>query len=73
MASAHVVRTQLQLVFQDGVKEDGSYQLATRSFNNVKGSATSDQLYAVSQALVPLQQRPLHAIERNDASVIMES
>ncbi|MBO8155472.1 MAG: DUF1659 domain-containing protein [Bacillaceae bacterium] len=73
MATAHITRTQLQLVFQDGMESDGSYKLVSKSFNNVKGTATPDQLYAVAQVLVPLQQRTLHSIERNDSSVIMSA
>ncbi|MDC3411986.1 DUF1659 domain-containing protein [Aquibacillus sp. 3ASR75-11] len=44
--------------------------LKTKSFNNVKTAATAIQLFVITNALVPLQQRPLQSIERDNDSVI---
>lgn len=73
MAVADLMSTQLRLVFEDG--EDmitGETLYKSKSFNNVKTSATADQLYAVATALAGLQQRPLYLIQRKDSSDIRE-
>lgn len=71
MATAHLMRTQLRIIFEDGVHpETGDPVFKRKSFNNVNGDATADQLYAVGNALVSLQQLPLHGFERSDLSEI---
>ncbi|UOQ92995.1 DUF1659 domain-containing protein [Halobacillus shinanisalinarum] len=70
--TADKVNTQLQLVFENGTDEKGNVKFRTKSFNNVKMEATSDQLYKVATALAPLQQRLLSTIERNDSSVLVD-
>ncbi|WP_102027528.1 DUF1659 domain-containing protein [Salirhabdus sp. Marseille-P4669] len=71
MASTQIVRTQLQLVFQTGTDEEGKAVLKNKNFNNIKITATPDQLYAVANAVVPLQEWTLQEIERNDTSIVM--
>ena len=71
MAVEQKVRTQLQLVFENGVNQDGKMMFKRKSFNNVKTDATADQLMAVSDAIIPLQEKTLHAVERNDSSVVL--
>ncbi|WP_407269370.1 DUF1659 domain-containing protein [Radiobacillus sp. PE A8.2] len=71
MAVAEKINTRLQLVFEDGVDaESGDPILKSKSFNNVKITATPDQLLAIASSLVPLQQRTLHEIKQNDSSLI---
>ncbi len=70
MASATMTDSRLQLVFEDGLDEEGNPVFSNKNFNNVKTSATTDQLYAVTMAIVPLQQRTLSGIERDNTKVI---
>lgn len=73
MAVADLMSSQLRLVFEDG--EDmftGETIYKSKSFNNVKTSATADQLYSVATALAGLQQRPLYLVQRKDSSDIRE-
>ncbi|TLS38187.1 DUF1659 domain-containing protein [Pseudalkalibacillus caeni] len=68
MATVTLMDTQLRLVFEVGVDQDGKSIFRSKNFNNVKPSAASDALYAVATALSPLQQHVLFEIERNDSS-----
>ena len=71
MAVANKIDSRLQFVFEDGIDPDtGDTILKTKSFNNVKVSATTDQLFAVTEALLPLQQRPLFQVKRNDTELL---
>jgi len=70
MASSQLVRTQLQLVFQVGVDQNGKGIYKNKNFNNIKTSATPEQLYTIAKSLEPLQQWTLHEIERNDTSIV---
>lgn len=73
MATAEQVSSQLRLVFFDG--EDlltGKPVYKSKSFNNVKTTATAVALYAVANALTGLQERPLYLIERRDNSEISQ-
>ncbi|WP_099159553.1 DUF1659 domain-containing protein [Virgibacillus ndiopensis] len=71
MAVAEIFKSTLQLVFDDGIDPTSGKQIfKTKSFNNVKTEATADQLYAIAQAMAPLQERSLYNIEREDSSEI---
>ncbi|WP_067730629.1 DUF1659 domain-containing protein [Oceanobacillus damuensis] len=73
MAIADMTNSTLQLVFTDGIdSESGLPIFKYKSFNNVKTSATTDQLYAVATAIADLQERPLYNINRKDTSDIRE-
>jgi hypothetical protein len=67
MASASITDSQLRLTFSAGVDNEGNPIVKYKSFNNVKTSATPDQLFAVVDALAPLQQHALSYVERNDS------
>ncbi|GAA0494273.1 hypothetical protein GCM10008986_21040 [Salinibacillus aidingensis] len=71
MAVSQMIRSQLQLVFESGPDSDGEITYKNKNFNNVKTEATADQLMAVTNALVPLQERTLYSVERNDSSVLV--
>ncbi|WP_163530216.1 DUF1659 domain-containing protein [Halobacillus ihumii] len=68
--TADKTNSQLQLVFENGTDEKGNVKYRTKSFNNVKMDATAEQLYNVAIVLVPLQQRLLLMIERNDSAIL---
>ncbi|GAQ16901.1 hypothetical protein OPHB3_0825 [Oceanobacillus picturae] len=73
MAVAELMNSSLRLVFENGIDEDsGNPSFKTKSFTNVKGSATADQLYSIATAVAALQELPLYNIERNDSSDIIE-
>ncbi|ALX49960.1 DUF1659 domain-containing protein [Lentibacillus amyloliquefaciens] len=73
MAEQQMLGSRMSLILDDGVDETSGKQLfKTKGFNNVKTSATADQLYAIATAVTGLQQRPLVNVERNDESEITE-
>ncbi|ASF39217.1 MULTISPECIES: DUF1659 domain-containing protein [Halobacillus] len=70
--STEIVRSQLQLVLENGQDEKGNTIFRTKSFNNIKITASEDQLYRVATAMAPLQQHLLYAVERNDNSILID-
>ncbi|UOQ43239.1 DUF1659 domain-containing protein [Halobacillus salinarum] len=70
--TSDVIHSQLQLVFETGKDEKGKSIYRTKSFNNVKISATAEQLYHVATAFSPLQQHVLAQVERNDRSNLID-
>ncbi len=71
MAVAQRTDSRLQLVVENGLDlETGKQIYKTESFNNVNTDATPDQLLAITEALIPLQQLTLYRIKRNDTEVI---
>ncbi|MGP4073687.1 DUF1659 domain-containing protein [Piscibacillus sp. B03] len=72
MASQVRTRTQLQLVFNAGVNDDGKAIIKKKSYNQINLEATPDQLYEVGQALGTLQTHTLLNIVRNDSFEVAE-
>ncbi|MEF2293402.1 MULTISPECIES: DUF1659 domain-containing protein [Virgibacillus] len=73
MAIATLTDSSLRLEFDNGIDGNTGKKLTkAKSFNNVKITATSEQLYTVAQAIVGLQQLSLLSIERKDSSNIVE-
>ncbi|WP_163539777.1 DUF1659 domain-containing protein [Gracilibacillus sp. YIM 98692] len=71
MAVTERINSRLQLVFENGTDPVSGDQIyKTKSFNNVKMDATADQLFAITEALAPLQQLTLYSIERDDTELI---
>jgi hypothetical protein len=70
MAQSIISDSQLRLVFDMGVDENGKAIYKNKNFSNIKTSATTDGLFAVAQGLVSLQQHPVSAIERNDTNLL---
>ncbi|MGY0694775.1 DUF1659 domain-containing protein [Virgibacillus sp. FSP13] len=74
MAVAETYQSTLRLVLDDGADVlTGKPIYKTKSFNNVKTSATADQLFTIAQAFAGLQERPLYNIERRDNSEIRQA
>lgn len=74
MAVAEIVSSRLRLVFYDG--DDvitGNPVFKSKTFNNLKVEADADQLLAVAEAFVGLQERPLSKVERNDHTEIRDA
>ncbi|WP_186578936.1 DUF1659 domain-containing protein [Aquibacillus kalidii] len=70
MAVAQKVDSSLQLTFEDGMDAEGKAIYKKKSFSNIKTDATADQLFAITLALIPLQQLTLHSVKRNDTELI---
>lgn len=72
MATQAIKSSQLRLIFHIGDDEEGNPMFRQKNFQNVKPSATADNLYAVAHALASLQQYDLYEIVRNDSSAVIE-
>ncbi|WLR43166.1 DUF1659 domain-containing protein [Bacillus carboniphilus] len=72
MANSTITSSQLRLIFEEGLDEQGKTVFSYKSYNNVKAEATAEQLFAVANKLVSLQTKPLFEVERNDSSLIEE-
>ncbi|MFZ3591605.1 DUF1659 domain-containing protein [Bacillus sp. DJP31] len=72
MAQAFLSDSQLRLVFETGVDEKGKMTTKSKNFNNIKTTATVDNLFAVAQSVFSLQQYPIVGIERNDTNLLGE-
>ncbi|WP_299093753.1 DUF1659 domain-containing protein [uncultured Metabacillus sp.] len=70
MAVAALLDSQLSLVFDMGLDENGKVKTKRKNYNNIKTSATPDQLLQVAQAIVSLQTETLLYVERNDTNQI---
>ncbi|MDQ0231370.1 DUF1659 domain-containing protein [Metabacillus malikii] len=72
MAVETLVESQLSLVFENGVDENGKMKTKRKNYNNVKTSATADQMLQAAQAITSLQTETLLYVERNDKNQISE-
>lgn len=71
MAQANMIQSRLQLFFEQGFDEETSEIITkTKSFNNIKTEATSEQLLVMATTLASLQQYPLHEVRRNDVAIL---
>ncbi|WLV24141.1 DUF1659 domain-containing protein [Aciduricibacillus chroicocephali] len=74
MAIAQRYQTQLRLIQQHGVDIDtGQPIYKTRTYNNIKESATAAQLLAVATAITGLQKFDLARLERRDDLQIVKA
>jgi hypothetical protein len=67
MATAVLSDSSLVIIYDAGIDEDGEPIFKRRTFNNVKTSATHDELFSIVQALTPLQQYSVNRVERNNS------
>lgn len=72
MAVQEIKSSQLRLIFHIGDDEEGNPIFRQKNFQNVKPTATANNLYAVAHALASLQQHNLYEIVRNDSSTVIE-
>lgn len=73
MAESRIITSSLRLILHNGTNpKSGAAILKRKTFSNVKTDANADQLFAVANALAPLQELPLYGIERMDNSDISE-
>jgi hypothetical protein len=71
MAQVILAETSLKLIFEVGMNEKGEPVYKTKTFNNVKKVATTDQLFQTAQSLAVLCNDPLNTVLRNDNSEIL--
>lgn len=71
MAMATLIDSKLRLVFEVGIDEKGHPVYKTKTFNNVKKEATTDQLFQTAEAIGSLCNDRLNTVERNDSSDII--
>lgn len=72
MAIQEIKSSQLRLVLNVGVDDEGNPIFRNKNFNNVKPSATADNLYAVATSLAAVQEHSLYEVVRNDSSTVDE-
>ncbi|MQM40373.1 hypothetical protein KBTX_04422 [wastewater metagenome] len=70
MATATFSDSRLSIAFDAGVDGEGNAVVTHKSFNNVKTDANNDALYAIVQALAPLQQHEVSTIERDNTLIL---
>ncbi len=71
MAELVLFDTKLRLSFETGMNHKGEPVYKTKTFANVKKTATADELNQFAQAIAQLCQDPLATIIRNDSSDIL--
>ncbi|PLR69447.1 MULTISPECIES: DUF1659 domain-containing protein [Bacillaceae] len=67
MAETIILDSQLRLVFEVGVDEKGEPVFKSKNYNNIKTSATAEQLLEAATAITGLQTQLLAHVERNDS------
>ncbi|MEK3886810.1 DUF1659 domain-containing protein [Bacillus sp. FSL K6-3431] len=72
MAEAYLKGTKLKLVFDYGMDDENKPVYKSKTFNNVRRNANSDELFQAAQAIGTLSMNPLWEIERNDSFNIDE-
>ncbi|PLR95900.1 DUF1659 domain-containing protein [Bacillus sp. T33-2] len=71
MAQAMLKDSRLTLVFETGMNEKGEPIFKSKSYANVKKTATADQLAQAASALGTLSAYPISTVERTDSSDII--
>ncbi len=72
MALQEVKSSQLRLVLNIGMDDEGNPIFRYKNFNNVKPEATADSLYAIASSFAALQTHGLYEVVRNDSSTLSE-
>ncbi|MEQ2468266.1 DUF1659 domain-containing protein [Niallia hominis] len=72
MAEAIWNESSIKLTFQNGMKENGDPNYVTKTFRNVKQTASPEQLAEIAASLSSLVTYTLFSIERNDLSEIIQ-
>lgn len=70
MAQGILKESQLRLVFEVGISEQGDPIFRGKNYSNLKKEATPDQVHQAALALSQLCAYPLTGVERNDSSDI---
>ncbi|MGD6817546.1 DUF1659 domain-containing protein [Metabacillus sp. 84] len=70
MATTLLIDSQLRLVYDLGLNQEGKQVFKSKTYSNVKTTANADQLNAAAGILSGLQQYPLFTAERLDQNEI---
>ena len=62
----------LKIKFNHGTDTHGKAIVKTRSYANVKSSATNDSIYAVAKAISSLQEHDLYEVSKVDNTTLAE-
>ncbi|MGE6256576.1 DUF1659 domain-containing protein [Heyndrickxia sporothermodurans] len=68
MAEVLLKNASLRLVFDNGLDDKGKPVFKTKTFNNIRLSATPKSLLQAANAIDSLTQKELFNVERNDQS-----
>ncbi|GIN86043.1 hypothetical protein J6TS2_24290 [Heyndrickxia sporothermodurans] len=68
MAEVLLKNASLRLVFDNGLDDKGKPVFKTKTFNNIRLSATPESLLQAANAIDSLTQKELFNVERNDQS-----
>lgn len=71
MAEVILYETKLRLSFETGMNQKGEPVYKTKTFANVKKTATAEELFRFAQAIAQLSKDPLSAIVKSDSSDIL--
>lgn len=72
MAQAIMADTKLRLVFETGMNEKGEPVYSSKTFSNIKITATETELFQAAKAVGSLAADPLVSIYRNDTYDLVE-
>jgi hypothetical protein len=72
VAQEVILDSRLRLVFETGMDEKGQPIYKTKTYGNIRKTATADELLQAGQALGGLCANPLVGIERADSVDIVE-
>ncbi|HHY91171.1 MAG TPA: DUF1659 domain-containing protein [Clostridiales bacterium] len=65
--------SKLKVTFSKGVDGNGREIRQTKTFSNIKPDATDEDVYAVADALIGLQEYPVVSVGRVDEKEITEA
>ncbi|WEG11942.1 DUF1659 domain-containing protein [Pullulanibacillus sp. KACC 23026] len=66
MATSNLVDSTLTVSFDGGIDTDGKSVVMTKRFTGIKIGAQDDQLFAIIEALAPLQSYPVLTVKRDN-------
>ncbi|MGM7681223.1 DUF1659 domain-containing protein [Cytobacillus sp. Hm23] len=72
MAQAIITDSQLRIIYDLGTDEEGKQIFRNKNYNNVKTTATTDELYTAAVAIISLQENEVHRVERNDSQQLVQ-
>ncbi|NCU18436.1 DUF1659 domain-containing protein [Pallidibacillus pasinlerensis] len=72
MATAIHYDTNIRLIFEAGVDNEGNPIFKRKNYNNVKTTSSTAEIFQAAKAIESLCQLPLVKIERDDKTEIVE-
>lgn len=69
---SNTLSTRMQLRFIDGVDENGNDVVKSKSYSNVKNTATDEDIYDVANAMAALQTKTVEGVRKVVEVMIVE-